>query len=434
MNVLIIGGGGREHAIAWQIRNQENTQNVFVAPGNAGTALEPGIENIEIAIDDFKTLIDFAKNNQIDITIVGPEVPLVNGIVDAFEAQGLNCFGPNKQAAQLEGSKQYAKDFLKKYKIPTADYAVFDDKHEALSYLEKNTQYPIVIKADGLAAGKGVVIAMDATQAHETIIDMLDQHCFGEAGARVVIESFLQGEEASFICLVDGLDVQPLVSSQDHKKRDDADLGPNTGGMGAYSPAPVVNQAMYEKIMAQVIHPTLAGLKKEGIHFRGFLYAGLMIADDGSIGVLEFNCRMGDPETQPIMMRLKSNLADHCLAAIKGNLNDQTLQWDIRPAVGVVMASKDYPNTVKTGEIITGLEQLEGLDDIKVFHAGSRLRNYGSDINEVQTNGGRVLCVTALGDDIKEAQAQAYSAVKKITWPACFYRSDIAHRALDKRD
>jgi phosphoribosylamine--glycine ligase len=425
MKVLVIGSGGREHALAWTAAKAENVEQVFVAPGNAGTALEPNLTNVNIDVLDQDKLVAFAQKENIDLTIVGPEAPLVEGVVDRFEKEGLNIFGPTQGAAQLEGSKAFTKDFLARHKIPTAEYQNFTEIDPAVAYVkEKGT--PIVIKADGLAAGKGVIIAQTEEEAINAIEDMLAGNKFGDAGSRVVVEEFLTGEEASFIVMVDGTDVLPLASSQDHKARDNGDQGPNTGGMGAYSPAPVVTQDIHDRIMKEVIMPTVEGMQAEGNRYRGFLYAGIMVAEDGMPKVLEYNCRFGDPETQPIMLRLKSNLADLCLAAINGKLPETTVEWDERAAVGVVMAAGGYPENYNKGDIITGLPQMEA-EGIKVFHAGTAEHE-----GNVVTNGGRVLCATALGNTVSEAQQKAYLLVKQINWDGVYYRTDIGYRAIER--
>ena len=426
MNILIIGNGGREHALAWRASQAESAGRTFVAPGNAGTAAEPGIENVALDVLDFAGLADFARANEVELTIVGPEVPLVAGIVDFFEAQGLAVFGPTQAAAQLEGSKAFAKDFLARHQIPTAFYGVFTDESEAIAYIEAKGA-PIVIKADGLAAGKGVILAQTNAEAIEAVQDMLSGNKFGAAGARVVVEQFLSGEEASFIVMVDGEDVLVLATSQDHKARDNGDQGPNTGGMGAYSPAPVVSDAIHQRIMAEVIYPTVRGMAAEGNRYRGFLYAGIMVAADGTPYVLEFNCRFGDPETQPIMMRLQSDLGQLCLAAINGQLSEQTALWDERAAVGVVMAAGGYPFAYRQGDPIAGIAAAERAGT-KVFQAGTRL-----DAEQgLVTQGGRVLCVTALGDTVALAQARAYLGVAEIQWQGAYYRTDIGHKAINR--
>jgi len=388
MNLLIIGSGGREHALAWKCAQSNQVTQVFVAPGNAGTALEPNLENVDIAVENLPGLVDFARTNNIDLTIVGPEVPLVLGVVDAFQAAGLKCFGPSKGAAQLEGSKAFSKDFLAKHHIPTAAYAVFTEIDPAIAYITKMGA-PIVVKADGLAAGKGVILAQTDDEAIAAVKDMLADNKFGDAGARVVIEEFLTGEEASFIVMADGKQVLPMATSQDHKARDNGDLGPNTGGMGAYTPAPVVTPEIHQRIMDEVITPTIEGMAKDGLPYTGFLYAGVMIAEDGTPKVLEFNCRFGDPETQPIMMRLQSDLPQLCLAALEQRLDEVEAKWDSRSALGVVMAAAGYPEDYATGDVIEGIEEANN-ETTKVFHAGTRL----NDSDQLVTSGGRVLCVT----------------------------------------
>lgn len=425
-NILIIGNGGREHALAWKVRQSPQVARVYVAPGNAGTTLEPGIENIPIRADDIAALATFAHNNAIDLTIVGPEAPLAAGIVDTFTQQQLRCFGPTQAAARLESSKAFCKDFMREHNIPTARYACFTELAAALAYLDQQS-FPVVIKADGLAAGKGVVIAQNKSQAIAALHSMLDDHSFGAAGQRVVIEEFISGEEASFIVLADGEFALPLATSQDHKARDDGDLGPNTGGMGAYSPAPIVTDALQERILQTVIYPTLRGLAAQGCPYTGFLYAGLMITPNQDIYVLEFNCRLGDPETQPIMLRLKSDLVAACMAGIERRLSSHRLEWDRRPALGVVMAAKGYPDHYPKGDVITGLSTTPA-ENSKVFHAGTILQDA-----EVHTNGGRVLCVTALGDNVQTAQQNAYAQVRKIHWGNEYYRTDIGHRACEER-
>ena len=425
MNILIIGGGGREHALAWKVAQSPQAESVFVAPGNAGTAREPGIENVAIAADDIQALLGFALGNDIGLTIVGPEVPLVAGVVDAFVAAGLRCFGPTRGASQLEGSKAFAKDFLVRHRIPTAAYAAFTEVDEARAYIHAQGA-PIVVKADGLAAGKGVILAQTEAEAIAAVEDMLGGNVFGEAGHRVVIEEFLQGEEASFIVMADGRHCLPLATSQDHKARDNGDSGPNTGGMGAYSPAPVVTPAIHERAMNEVILPTIAGMAEEGHAFTGFLYAGLMIAADGTPKVLEYNVRFGDPETQPVMCQLQSDLVELCLAALEGRLDDATAEWDERTALGVVMAAGGYPDAYRKGDVIEGLELIDD-GDCKVFHAGTETQG-----ESVVTSGGRVLCVCALGDGIAEAQRQAYQCVDVIRWPDVYYRTDIGYRALGR--
>ncbi len=422
MNVLIIGGGGREHALAWKAAQSENVERVFVAPGNAGTSQESKLENVAIGAEQIDDLLAFAQQKQIDLTIVGPEAPLCLGIVDQFTSAGLKCFGPSKGAAQLEGSKAFTKDFLARNNIPTAAYGNFTDIQQAKDYVKK-VGTPIVIKADGLAAGKGVIIAENETQAFAAIEDMLAGNKFGDAGHRVVVEEFLQGEEASFIVMVDGKNILPLATSQDHKARDNGDKGPNTGGMGAYSPAAVVTDEMHDAIMQQVIVPTVEGMAKEGNPYTGFLYAGIMISPEGVPKVLEYNCRFGDPETQPIMSRLKSDLCQLCLSALEGKLDSAKAEWDQRYAVGIVMAAGGYPDSYAKGNPIKGLE--DDINDCKVFHAGTRVEN-----NNVVTSGGRVLCVVALGDSVTEAQNLAYQRVKSIDWDDVYYRDDIGYRAI----
>lgn len=426
MRVLIVGGGGREHALAWRVARESEVSRVYVAPGNAGTAHEPGIENIAIAANDIDGLLAFASEQAIDLTIVGPEDPLVAGLCDRFSEAGLSAFGPSAKAARLEGSKSYTKDFLARHNIPTAAYKNFSDYPAAETWIRAQ-KGPLVIKADGLAAGKGVIIAADADAACAAARDMLNAHRFGAAGQQIVVEEFLEGEEASFIAMVDGEHVLPLASSQDHKARDDGDRGPNTGGMGAYSPAPVVDADVHRKVMQQVMLPTVAGLKAEGAPYLGFLYAGLMVAADGSIKVLEFNCRFGDPETQPIMMRLKTPLTRLCRAALAGRLDTETPEWDSRAALGVVMAAGGYPGSYDSGQLISGIPDERA--DLKVFHAGSAHRD-----GKLVTSGGRVLCVVGLGDGVDEAAATAYSAVANINWSGCYYRKDIGHRAIAREN
>jgi phosphoribosylamine--glycine ligase len=423
MQVLIIGGGGREHALAWKAAQSPRVDKVFVAPGNAGTALEAKIENVAIAADAVAELVNFARDQRIGLTIVGPEVPLVAGVVDAFQAAGLRCFGPSRAAAQLEGSKAYAKDFLARHRIPTAAYRNFTEVDAAVAYIRERGA-PIVVKADGLAAGKGVILAKTEDEAVAAVRDMLAGNAYGSAGHRVVIEDFLQGEEASFIVMVDGEHIKPMATSQDHKARDDGDRGPNTGGMGAYSPAPVVTPAVHARIMRDVIEPTVGGMAADGIPYTGFLYAGLMIGPDGSPKVLEFNCRFGDPETQPIMMRLRSDLVDLCEAAVEGRLDQIQAQWDPRPALGIVMAAGGYPGQYRKGDIISGLPTHEEADT-KVFHAGTAQQD-----GRIVTAGGRVLCACALGDSVYQAKLRAYELVHQIRWDNVYYRSDIGYRAI----
>jgi len=425
MIVLIIGSGGREHALAWKVAMSSNVSKVYVAPGNAGTAKEPKVYNIAIAADDIDALLAFAHKEQVGLTIVGPEQPLVAGIVDRFQQLGLKCFGPSQAASQLEGSKTFCKDFLKRHNIPTAQYQAFTDIDLALAYLNKQ-DFPIVIKADGLAAGKGVIIANNQTEAETCVRDMLADNKFGAAGSRIVIEEFLVGEEISFIVMVDGEHILPLASSQDHKAAEDGDLGPNTGGMGAYSPAPRVSYALHDLIMETIIQTTVKGLADDGMPYTGFLYAGLMIDDDNQPKVLEYNCRFGDPETQPIMMRLKTDLTELCLAALEQRLDQCRAEWSPKVALGVVMAAGGYPHDYAKGDVISGLED-NNLDtfDTKVFHAGTLEKD-----NAIVTSGGRVLCATALGDNVKEAQDNAYKLVNKITWDKVYYRNDIGYRAI----
>ena len=425
MKVLVIGNGGREHALAWKIAQSPLVSKVFVAPGNAGTALESGLENINIKATDVSGLLNFAQQEQIDLTIVGPEAPLVIGVVDSFQKAGLKIFGPTKSASQLEGSKAFTKDFLARHNIPTAEYQNFTELEPALAYIREKGA-PIVIKADGLAAGKGVIVAMTLEEAEAAVNDMLAGNAFGDAGHRVVIEEFLEGEEASFIVMVDGKNVEPMATSQDHKRVGDGDTGLNTGGMGAYSPAPVVTDEVFAKIMDQVIYPTVNGMAQEGNVYVGFLYAGLMIDKEGNPKVIEFNCRFGDPETQPIMMRLQSDLVKLCLAAVDGNLDTVKSKWDPRPALGVVMAAGGYPGDYNMQDEIIGLPT-ESSSDCKVFHAGTSFEK-----GQVFTKGGRVLCVTALGNTVLEAQQRAYQQVNNIRWHGCFYRHDIGYRAIER--
>ena len=424
MKVLIIGSGGREHALSWKIAQSPLVNSVYVAPGNGGTELESNITNVNISSDDIEGLSTFALKNKINLTIVGPEDPLVKGITDNFTEKGLKCFGPTKDAAKLEGSKDFMKKFLEDNQIPTAEYKSFKCVDGAINYVEEKG-CPIVIKADGLAAGKGVTIARTIQEAKDAIVKSLESEIFGEAGKKIVIEEFLEGEEASFIVITDGKTAIPFASSQDHKARDDGDKGPNTGGMGAYSPAPIVNETIHKKIMDDVIYPTIDGLKKLGYPYCGFLYAGMMISKNNEIKVLEFNCRFGDPETQPIMMRLKSDLADICNKACEGKLENQTLDWDSRKAVGIVMAAKGYPNDYKKGEKIKNLP-IEH-DGFKVFHAGTEYVD-----GDIKSNGGRVLCITALGDSVQSAQKKAYSKLSSIKWDDSFYREDIGYRAIER--
>ena len=424
MNILIIGSGGREHALAWKVAQDERVEKVFVAPGNAGTAIEAKCENVTIDVLELDKLADFAAAN-VALTIVGPEAPLVAGVVDLFRERGLKCYGPTAGAAQLEGSKAFTKDFLARHQIPTADYANFTEVEPALAYL-RDKGAPIVIKADGLAAGKGVIVAMTLAEAEAAVRDMLAGNAFGTAGSRVVIEEFLDGEEASFIVMVDGEHVLPMATSQDHKRVGDADTGPNTGGMGAYSPAPVVTDAVHQRVMDEVIWPTVRGMAAEGNVYTGFLYAGLMIDKSGAPKVIEFNCRFGDPETQPIMLRLQSSLVELIEAALAGTLNQTDARWDPRPSLGVVLAAGGYPGDYAKGQVISGLDQASSVDG-KVFHAGTALQD-----GNVVTQGGRVLCATALGDSVKAAQQGAYDLAEKISWDGCFYRSDIGYRAIER--
>jgi phosphoribosylamine---glycine ligase len=427
LNILLIGGGGREHALAWKVAQSTDVDTVYVAPGNAGTALENKVKNISIDIMDFAKLADFVQKNKIDLTIVGPEAPLVAGIVNFFNERNLPCFGPTKGAAQLEGSKAFTKDFLARHKIPTADYENFTEIMPALAYLRKKGA-PIVIKADGLAAGKGVIVAETLEQAEEAVRDMLSGNAFGAAGCRVVIEEFLKGEEASFIVMVDGKNILPMATSQDHKRVGDNDTGPNTGGMGAYSPAPVVTQEIHDRVIREIIRPTVDGMAAEGNTYVGFLYAGLMIDAAGIPKVIEYNCRFGDPETQPIMLRLQSDLVELCLAALSGKLDKVSARWDSRASVGVVLAAGGYPDTYNKGDVISGLDTVE-IPGEKIFHAGTT-RVEGNTV----TNGGRVLCATALGNSVLEAQQGAYRLAKKISWDGMFHRNDIGYRAIEREN
>ncbi|MBL4583760.1 MAG: phosphoribosylamine--glycine ligase [Pseudomonadales bacterium] len=426
-NVLVVGNGGREHALAWKLAQSDQVSTVYVAPGNAGTNLEPGIENIAIDTMDFDALVQFAKDNDVQMTLIGPEAPLVAGIVDQFNDAGLRCFGPTKGAAQLEASKTFTKDFLARHNIPTAWYQSFTEVAPAVEYI-RSKGAPIVVKADGLAAGKGVILAQTEQQAIDSVTDMLSGNQFGEAGHRVVVEEFLFGEEASFIVMVDGENITPLATSQDHKARDNGDLGPNTGGMGAYSPAPVVTDEIHQRVMNEVIIPTVKGMADEGNRYTGFLYAGLMINESGVPKVLEYNCRFGDPETQPIMLRLKSDLFELCNQAIDQNLDKAVAKWDSRCALGVVLASGGYPEKYDTGLPISGLTSNDG-PDVKVFHAGT----CQSD-GDVVTNGGRVLCATALGHSVAQAQEKAYQAVNQISWKDAYFRTDIGYRAIAREE
>ncbi|GLR75610.1 phosphoribosylamine--glycine ligase [Aliivibrio sifiae] len=423
MNVLIIGAGGREHALGWKAAQNPNVETVFIAPGNAGTALEPKLENVAIDVEDITALVAFAKEKEIELTIVGPEGPLVIGVVDAFREAGLPIFGPTKAAAQLEGSKAFTKDFLARHDIPTGYYANFTEIEPALAYVREQGA-PIVVKADGLAAGKGVIVAMTLEEAEDAIKDMLSGNVFGDAGSRVVIEEFLEGEEASFIVMVDGASVLPMATSQDHKRVGDKDTGPNTGGMGAYSPAPVVTPEIHNRILEEVIYPTVRGMDAEGAPYTGFLYAGLMIDADGTPKVIEYNCRFGDPETQPIMMRMESDLVELCLMAIDEKLDEAESKWDPRASIGVVLAAGGYPGDYAKGDVIAlPTAEVEGQ---KIFHAGTTNNATG----EVITNGGRVLCATALGNTVSEAQERAYELTKQVSWNGMFHRNDIGYRAI----
>jgi phosphoribosylamine--glycine ligase len=423
MNVLVIGSGGREHALAFKAAQNPSVRTVFVAPGNAGSALEPKLENVAIGVEDLDALVAFAKANNVELTIVGPEAPLVIGVVDRFREEDLAIFGPTAAAAQLEGSKSFTKDFLARHDIPTAEYQTFEQIDPALAYL-KEKGAPIVVKADGLAAGKGVIVAMTEAEAEDAIRDMLAGNAFGEAGSRVVIEEFLEGEEASFIVMVDGKNVLPFATSQDHKRAYNGDQGPNTGGMGAYSPAPVVTADIHERIMNEVINPTVTGMASEGAPYTGFLYAGLMITADGTPKVIEYNCRFGDPETQPIMLRLQSDLVELIQAANREELDQIDIKFDSRAAVGVVLAAKGYPGSYPKGDAISGL-RTEYAEGEKVFHAGTKQNG-----EEIVTAGGRVLCATALGHSVTEAQKRAYALVNEISWDGVEFRTDIAYRAI----
>jgi len=423
MKVLVVGGGGREHALAWKAAQSPLVSEVLVAPGNAGTLTEPKTRNVPVSSSDLDGLLDLAESESIALTIVGPEQPLVAGIVDRFEAAGLKCFGPHAAAARLEGSKAFTKAFLSRHNIPTADYQTFEQVDPALDYI-RSRGAPIVIKADGLAAGKGVIIAANTQEAENAVRDMLEQNAFGEAGATVVIEEFLRGEEASFIAIVDGTEILPLATSQDHKTRDEDDKGPNTGGMGAYSPAPVITPEVQRRIMEQIMIPTVNGMAAESAAYRGFLYAGLMIDADEQPKVIEFNCRFGDPETQPVLVRLRSDIVELCLRACDGSLSRAELAWDPRASLGIVIASRGYPGSYETGAVIHGLDQDFG-PNIKVFHAGTKLQG-----GETLTSGGRVLCTVALATSVSEAHELAYNAVAKIGWDGAFYRRDIGYRAI----
>ena len=423
MNILIIGAGGREHALGWKVAQNPNVKTVFVAPGNAGTALEPKLENVNIAVENIAGLVAFAQEKRIELTIVGPETPLVLGVVDAFRKADLPIFGPTQAAAQLEGSKAFTKDFLARHHIPTGAYANFTEIEPALAYVRQQGA-PIVVKADGLAAGKGVIVAMTLQEAEDAIQDMLAGNAFGHAGSRVVIEEFLDGEEASFIVMVDGVNVLPMATSQDHKRVGDKDTGPNTGGMGAYSPAPVVTPEIHERVMQEVIYPTVRGMAAEGNPYTGFLYAGLMIDAQGTPKVIEYNCRFGDPETQPIMMRMQSDLVELCFAALEGKLDQVESKWDPRASIGIVLAAGGYPADYAKGDVISGLPTQEVAGE-KIFHAGT-----SDQAGEVVTNGGRVLCATALGNTVSQAQQRAYQLAKQVNWDGMFYRSDIGYRAI----
>ena len=425
MKILIVGNGGREHAFAWKCSLSPKADKIYVAPGNAGTAGENKVENIAIAADDIDNLLKFALKEKIDLTIIGPEAPLVAGVVDKFNDAGLVCFGPNKQASQLEGSKSFTKDFLKRYEIPTADYETFDNSEAAINYINEKGA-PLVVKADGLAAGKGVIVAMNVDEAVTAVKDILDKNNFGEAGTKIVIEEFLHGEEASFIVITDGEKVLPLATSQDHKARDNDDKGPNTGGMGAYSPAPIITEDLNHRIMSEIINPTLSGLKEDGIDYLGFLYAGLMISEDGQPKILEYNCRFGDPETQPIMMRLESDFIDLILATMEGSLSYEKVRWSNEVALGVVMAAGGYPIKYSSGDEIIGIDSNK-LQNVKVFHAGTSLKD-----NQVVTSGGRVLCVVGRGKTTSSANRIAYEMVNNISWKNEYHRDDIGHRAIDR--
>ncbi len=426
MKILVIGGGGREHALAWKAAQSEDVDIVYVAPGNAGTAHEPKLQNVAIEADDIHALTVFAQSNQIDLTIVGPEAPLVLGVVDIFHTAGLRCFGPTQGAAQLEGSKAFTKDFLARHRIPTAAYGNFTEVDKAITYIQQQGA-PIVVKADGLAAGKGVILAQTEDEAIAAVRDMLAGNAFGKAGHRVVIEEYLTGEEASFIVMVDGEHILPMATSQDHKARDEGDTGPNTGGMGAYSPAPVVTPEIHQRVLREVIEPTVHGMAAEGHPYTGFLYAGLMIANDGTPKVLEYNCRFGDPETQPILMRLKSDLVTLCDTALDGKLDTINTEWDPRPSLGVVLAAGGYPASYSKGDIIEGLPA--DTPNSKVFHAGTAEKD-----GQIVTNGGRVLCAVALGESVAAAQKQAYHLVDQIHWDGMYCRRDIGYRAIAREN
>ena len=425
INVLIVGSGGREHAFTWKASQSHLVENIFIAPGNAGTSLEAKAENININPSDINELISFSKRKDINLVIIGPEDPLVNGITDAFTKVGIKCFGPGSAGAQLEGSKDFSKSFMKKHNIPTAGYKSFTNANKAKKYVEKN-ELPLVIKADGLAAGKGVVIAEDYKTANTTIDEFISEMKYGNASKKIIIEEFLTGQELSYIVMVDGTEYLPLATSQDHKTIGEGDIGLNTGGMGAYSPVPFVNEELDIIINKRVIEPTVRGLSNDGINFRGFLYAGLMIDSDMNPKVLEYNCRFGDPETQPIMLRLKSDLIEMIQTCFTGNISDYKVKWDERSAMGIVMSSIGYPESYKTGEEISGLDAFYNTPDTKVFHSGTRIEG-----NNVLTNGGRVLCVTALGDNLKQSNKNAYSAVKQIDWNGKYFRKDIGYRVME---
>jgi phosphoribosylamine--glycine ligase len=422
MKILVIGSGGREHALGWAAAQDSRVTDVFVAPGNAGTATEDKLQNVDINVGELDKLAAFAKENDVALTIVGPEAPLVDGVVDKFRAEGLAIFGPTAAAAQLEGSKAFTKDFLARNQIPTAEYQNFTEIDPAIAYVREKGA-PIVVKADGLAAGKGVIVAMTLQEAEDAIKDMLAGNAFGDAGSRVVIEEFLDGEEASFIVMVDGDNVLPMATSQDHKRAGNGDSGPNTGGMGAYSPAPVVTPDIHNRVMEEVILPTVRGMKAEGNEYTGFLYAGLMIMADGTPKVIEYNCRFGDPETQPIMLRLQSSLVELCEAAVARKLDSTQAQWDPRPSVGVVMAAGGYPGDYAKGDVITLPSTTDA--DTKIFHAGTSLKE-----GNIVTSGGRVLCITALGDTVTEAQKRAYELLDQVSWKDAYFRTDIAYRAI----
>jgi phosphoribosylamine--glycine ligase len=424
MNVLVIGGGGREHALAWKAARSNGVETVFVAPGNAGTAAEPGCENVDIAVTDFAAQANFAEEHGVGLTIIGPEVPLVEGVCDFFSDRGLACFGPSKRAARLEGSKAFSKAFLARNNIPTARYETFTDARAASDYVRREGA-PIVIKADGLAAGKGVIVARTENEALTAVDDMLNAGAFGAAGVKVVIEEFLDGEEATFICLCDGVNAVPFATSQDHKARDEGDTGPNTGGMGAYSPAPVITPEIHDLVMEQVIHPTMRGMAEDGAPYVGFLYAGLMIMPDGSPKVIEYNCRFGDPEAEPVMMRLQSDLVEICQQALQGQIAGLELEWDPRVALAVVMAAGGYPERYDKGAVISGIETDLADANVKTFHAGTRERD-----GHIVTDGGRVLCVVGLGENVAAARDHAYAGVDRIDWSDRYYRRDIGYRAL----